>query len=135
MKVVGLNGRSYNININKFVVQGSKSPNKSQYHLKARKLLREMYPYVIMEEVSLPGVSGLALYMDFLVPSLMMGVEVHGRQHYEFVPHFHKNKSSYLQSRRRDAEKKQWCEHNDIVLVELKYSDDEETWRQQIEQC
>ena len=36
-------------------------------------------------------------------------------------------------SKRRDKIKLEWCEINNINLIELKYSDNIDLWRQQIE--
>ena len=138
MKFKGFNGREYNVQLNKYIVRPDNTLKKSQYHLKARQLLREMYAgYSILEEVKLPGSRSphlkSVLFLDFFIPNLMMGVEVHGKQHYEFVPHFHKTKAKYLQALRRDKLKYDWCELNEIDLIILSYEDDIEDWRYQLE--
>jgi hypothetical protein len=63
----------------------------------------------------------------------MLGIEVHGRQHYEFCKFFHKTMAGFLQSNKRDFIKEDWCELNDIELIVLKYSDSIEDWRNQID--
>ena len=77
------------------------------------------------EEVSLPG---CGLYLDIFMPSISLAIEVHGRQHYEFVPFFHKTKMDFLLARKRDRDKIEWCELNDIVLVSLPYNE-EDRWK------
>ena len=138
MKIVGLNGREYNVRLDKYIVKADDTTKKSQYHLKARKLLHQMFAgYSILEEMKLPGSrqSHLksVLFLDFFIPNLGIGIEVHGKQHYEYVPFFHKTKAKYRQAIKRDSLKEEWCELNNINLIVLKYSDDIEDWREQLE--
>jgi len=138
MKVVGLNGREYNINLKKYIVKRNDKTVKSKYHIAARELLADMFSgYTVLEEVKLPGSrcpsKKSALFLDFFIPTLMLGIEVHGRQHYEFCKFFHKTMAGFLQSNKRDFIKEDWCELNDIELIVLKYSDSIEDWRNQID--
>jgi hypothetical protein len=138
MKVVGLNGREYNINLKKYIVKRNDKTVKSKYHIAARELLADMFSgYTVLEEVKLPGSrcpsKKSALFLDFFIPSLMLGIEVHGRQHYEFCKFFHKTMAGFLQSNKRDFIKKDWCELNSIELIVFKYSDSTEHWRNQID--
>jgi len=138
MKVVGLNGREYNINLKKYLVKRNDKTVKSKYHIAARELLADMFSgYTVLEEVKLPGSrcpsKKSALFLDFFIPTLMLGIEVHGRQHYEFCKFFHKTMAGFLQSNKRDFIKEDWCELNDIELIVLKYSDSIEDWRNQID--
>ncbi len=104
----------------------------------ARKLLAEMFKgYTVLEEVKLPGSrcpsKKSALFLDFFIPSLSLGIEVHGQQHYEFCKFFHKTKAGFLTAKKRDFIKEDWCELNSIELIVLKYSDSIEHWRNQID--
>ena len=38
----------------------------------------------------------------------------------------------FLKHRKRDQQKKEWCEKNDIKYVELPYSESEEEWRDRL---
>jgi len=138
MKIVGLNNREYNINLNKYA-KNHKKTNKSSFHLEARRLLKECFPsYFIYEEVSLPGSTNpknkSVLYLDFFIPNLKIGVEIHGRQHFEYVPYFHKNKLGFANHKYRDNLKLEWCDRNQIKLIILRY-DEIDLWRAQIECC
>jgi len=138
MKVLGLNGREYNLNLTKYIVKKDDTTVKSSYHIMARDLLTEMFKgYTILEEVKLPGSrcpsKKSALFLDFLIPNLSLGIEVHGRQHYEFVPFFHKTKAGYLTSVKRDFIKEDWCKLNNINLIVLNYAESLEDWRNQID--
>lgn len=138
MKFTGLNGRTYNIDLSKYLVKEDDTRKRSQYHLAARELLKELYKgYYVYEEMKLPGSRKpnmqSVLYLDFYIPSFDLGIEVHGQQHYEFSQFFHKTKAGFVQSQIRDRVKLEWCEANNIDLVVLKYSDDISVWRNQLE--
>ena len=134
MKVYGLNGKEYNLNLQKYKVYRDDPKKKSKYHIRARKVLSELFSgYNILEEVKLPGSTAShrrsVLYLDFFIPNLMLAGEVHGRQHYEFVPYFHKSKAGFIKSLARDEDKKDWCEVNNIKLIVLSYLDTDDDWR------
>lgn len=138
MKVIGFNGRTYELDIKKYVVDDMDDRPRSQYHLKARSLLHDIVKgYEILEEVKLPGSRNPALksvlFLDFFIPRLSLAVEVHGQQHYEYSKFFHKTRAGFVESQNRDRLKAEWCENNNIQLVILKYSDDIDIWREQIE--
>ena len=121
--MTGLDGKQY-----KLILQSTKRKcrAKSAPHQKALSLLLEILPgVVIFEEVTLPG---CGLYLDIFLPSISLAVEVHGRQHYEFVPFFHKTKADFLLARKRDRDKLEWCNLNDVTLVTLPH-DEEDKWK------
>lgn len=134
MKVTGLNGREYNLDTKKYLI--SNRSKRSFYHLQAREIIVELfYPYQVLEEVMLPGSSTKKskLALDFLIPSCTIGIEVHGEQHFKYVPYFHKSRIGFAQAKKRDLDKKEWCRINDITLVELRWDEDPEYWREKIE--
>ena len=49
-------------------------------------------------------------------------IEIHGRQHYEYVPFFHGSYLGFSDSLKRDRDKKEWCFLNKISLVVLPYN-------------
>lgn len=135
MKVIGLNGKQYHLDLKKYSVQKSTS---SSFHKKARELIAELFNgYNTYEEIKLPGTvdpaKKSALYLDFFIPNATMAIEVHGEQHFKYVPFFHKTKAGFLQHKVRDQRKAQWCELNNITLVELKWDESVEVWREKIE--
>jgi len=73
------------------------------------------------------------LFLDFLIPQIKLGIEVHGQQHYEYTQFFHKNKAEFMLAKAKDEDKIEWCEINKVDLIILKYSDTDEQWRDQIE--
>lgn len=136
MKVTGLNGREYNLDLKKY--KRNHRANASFYHVQARDILHDIFlGYNILEEVKLPGsvepVKKSVLYLDFLIPNARIGVEVHGQQHFKYVPYFHKSKAGFLRAKARDKAKASWCEINDIELIVLRYDSSQEHWREKLE--
>jgi len=81
----------------------------------ARERIKQEYgDQTILEEFTIPK---SRLRIDFFLPNLMMAIEVHGRQHFEFVKHFHGTRKNYIHAKHNDAEKARWCELNNIELV------------------
>lgn len=137
MKVTGINGKEYVWNLTGYDVFNDDKRKRSKYHVRARNLLKEIYnSYRILEEVKLPGSTELhrksVLYLDFYIPSIRLAIEVHGEQHYEYNPFFHKSKADFLKSLARDDDKIKWCELNNIDIIVLKYSESEDEWRNRI---
>ena len=131
MKVIGLDGRSYPFPPSGRMPKENDSQSRSTLHLRAREILRKMYPTERpLEEVTLPGTNGLAA--DFYLPSYKKVVECHGRQHYNFIGHFHGNRLNFLQGRRNDARKQEWCEINSIQFIELPYNETDDEWKQRL---
>lgn len=137
MKVVGINGKEYTWNLTGYDVFNDDKRKRSKFHVKARALLKELFhSYRILEEVKLPGSTQLhrksVLYLDFYIPSIRLAIEVHGKQHYEFCPFFHKSKADFVKGLARDEDKIEWCKLNNINIIILKYSESEDEWRQRI---
>ncbi len=131
MKVVGLDGRNYNWPLHNRSPLGSDPTRRSSGHLRARALLEALFPSDRrLEEVPLPGTGGLRA--DFVLPGRRLVAEVQGRQHGAYVPHFHRTEVGFLGSLGRDRRKAQWCELNDLTLVELDDDESDEQWRERI---
>jgi len=138
MKVTGLNGREYVWNLINYTVDANDKRKRSKYHVRARKVLKQIFhSYRILEEVKLPGSTQShrkgVLFLDFLIPQIKLAIEVHGQQHYEYIPFFHKNKADFAIAKAKDEDKIEWCELNKVDIIVLKYSDTDEQWRDQIE--
>jgi hypothetical protein len=136
-KITGLDGREHKFLFQKNYHRKDRG-GKSQWHTKARDLLVEKFPnYPLYEEVTLPGSSTprrkSSLYLDFYVPQLELAVEVHGRQHYEYVAHFHKTRADFRKSLQRDRDKEEWCQINEISLIVLPWNQTQQ-WEQILDQ-
>lgn len=137
MKVKGINGKEYVWNLTKYDIFYDDTRKRSKYHLRARSLLKEIFhSYRILEEVKLPGSTALhrksVLYLDFYIPSIKMAFEVHGEQHYEYSPFFHKSKADFLKAKARDEDKIEWCRINDIQIIVLNFKENDDEWRKHI---
>src|SRR3990172_12905641 len=62
---------------------------------------------------------GERLELDFYIEEIKIAVEVQGKQHYEYVPHFHGDNDGYKERLRRDRFKKEICESRGIVFIEI----------------
>ncbi len=137
MKIVGFDGNSKKWNLTKYVPDKDDKRHRSKNHLRARAILRKLFPRDrILEEVSLPGSNTQSrkslLYADFFIPSHKLVIEVHGQQHYEFVPFYHKTKLDFYKAKARDRDKVDWCSINSIKIITLKHSDNDDGWRRAI---
>lgn len=111
----------------------AKLSNKSSLHIGARELLKNKYPTLqILEEVPIPLRRGEVLYLDFYLPLKKICIEIHGEQHYKFIPFYHSNKLNYLKSQKRDREKEEWCALNGITYVVLPYNENIEQWTERL---
>ena len=62
---------------------------------------------------------GHNLEIDCFNQELRLGLEYHGRQHYEYVEYFHRNKEDFLNQKYRDEMKRQRCRDHGINLIEV----------------
>lgn len=101
--------------------------NKSSLHLDARELLHKCFPTLqILEEIPIQVRRSETLYLDFYIPLTKKCVEVHGEQHFEYNQFFHKSMLGFVKHKKRDKDKKEWCELNGLTLIELCYNNKSE---------
>lgn len=131
MKVVDLNGREHGWNLNGLRPKNNDIRPRSQHHLRARNLLKSLFPTdQILEEVPLPGTR---LRADFYLPMRKLAIEVHGEQHYKFIQYFHGSKKGFLRAKKNDQDKILWFQNNNIQVVELPYTETDNEWRRRIQ--
>jgi hypothetical protein len=107
----------------------AKLTSKSSLHMLGRELITKIYPTLqILEEVPVPIKRSETYYFDFYIPIIKKVIEIHGEQHYKFVTFYHTTQLSFIKSQKRDREKIEWCEINNIKYVELPYNENEEQW-------
>jgi hypothetical protein len=134
MNIVDLDNNTKQWNLKGYISKAT-ATNKSTYHIRARQLLHELFPTLqILEEVSIPVRPKEVLYLDFYLPLIKTCVEVHGEQHYKFIPFYHTTKLNFLKAKKRDNEKKEWCEQNNITYVELPYNENLDDWTKKIDE-
>jgi hypothetical protein len=129
---MGLDGKTYSWTFSGNMPDYDDEKNRSSLHLLARNILKSIYPMDrILEEVSLPGSNGLTA--DFWLPLRKTIIEVHGEQHYKYIPFFHNTVLNFYHSKRNDKNKAEWCSINNIFLIELPFNESEQQWRKRIE--
>ena len=63
----------------------------------------------------------------FEIKSNKIVIEYNGLQHYKYIPHFHNHdEENFIIQQNRDNKKKQYCQENNIILLEIPYSDNEQ---------
>lgn len=72
--------------------------------------------HVVCEEFLVPG---SRLRCDLLNFTRKIAVETHGRQHEQFVKHFHKTRSGFTRAFTRDLIKYKWLEANGFQVIEI----------------
>jgi hypothetical protein len=130
LKVIGFDNRFYNLELK------NKDINGSAGHAFAKILLKKLFPNDnIYEEVTLRGskkaLKDHDLRSDFIIPAHKIIIEVHGEQHYKYVPHYHNDKKDFIESIKRDNRKKEWCQLNNIKYIELQTGKEDE-WERRI---
>lgn len=111
----------------------AKLGNKSSLHTQARDIIKKNYPTLqILEEVPVPIKKNDQYYFDFYLPMIKTAIEIHGEQHYKFVSFYHANMLGFIKSQKRDKEKIEWCELNNIKYIELPFNENTEQWIERI---
>ena len=132
MLIKDLDGNTHNWQLTGNMAKG-KISNRSSLHLTTRSIIAQNYPTLqILEEVPIPLKHRETLYLDFYLPLKKTCIEVHGEQHYKFVPFYHSTILNFLKSQKRDREKEEWCELNNIKHVVLRYDENEQIWNERI---
>lgn len=64
-----------------------------------------------------------SLRLDIYIPKYALAIEYHGKQHFEFVGHFHGTNQGFLEAIKRDFDKVQACKDVGITLIAFDYRD------------
>ena len=59
--------------------------------------------------------------LDIYIEDKNLCIEYNGKQHYEYIPFFHKDKEAFKRSQKRDQLKKELLKQHNIKLVQIKY--------------
>jgi hypothetical protein len=131
MQVKDLDGNTYNWQLIGNIAHGAVL-NKSSLHLEARSMIHEHFPTLqVLEEVPVNVRKTELLYLDFYLPLIKKCIEVHGEQHYKFSRFFHNTPLGFIKHKKRDQDKKEWCELNNITYIELPF-DKKDEWIKRI---
>lgn len=121
-------GKKLNLkNIYVYKPQRSASENKfdSRGEIECRRFLETIFqmpfPKARPDFLQNP-VTGYNLEIDCFNPTLRLGVEYNGQQHYSFSSFFHRNVEASTNQKYRDELKRRICEENGITLIEVPYT-------------
>ncbi len=120
MKFKTLNGKEVRLNViaDHYPVR-SRATSKSEGQFNLGRQIQSIYGLaaVILEEFPIPDER---LFLDFYLPHHTLVFEFQGTQHDTFNKFFHLNKDGFKRSQERDSRKAEWCQVNNIVLVEIR---------------
>ena len=124
MQVIDLDGKAHKLSFS----ANKNAKRRSKLCQEALDLLKKIFPTMTpLEEVSIAVDSKTTLYLDIFFPLLSLVVEVQGEQHTKQSNFFHADKLAFGRQKVNDRRKKEWCEINNIRLVELQY-DQKDRW-------
>lgn len=85
--------------------------------------IRAIFPEMLLVEEKCVTYGNQRLFLDIFLPQLGIVVEVHGRQHDEFVEHFHGDAAGFRASKVRDRLKEEWADIEGLTMVILREDD------------
>lgn len=105
------------IGVQKYTIDWDGS-SKSKFQKSVKDFLYKYWArHVVFEEFP---VAGTRMTLDFYNANNKIAIEVQGGQHTKYVPFFHGSyKNNYLMQLKRDHQKHDFCQLNDIKLVEI----------------
>ena len=131
MKIQDLDGNIHKWKIEGSIVRSNDQRPRSQLHLTARSLIKEIYPTLqICEEVSAQIKRDRKVFLDFYINTIKTVVEVHGQQHYKFNSLYHTSAQDFLNQKKRDQDLQDWCVLNNLNYIELPFNEDKDKWHQ-----
>ena len=79
-------------------------------------------PDFLKNNVTSTDISTYNMELDCYNDDLKLAVEYNGRQHYNYVPHFHKNREAFYNQKYRDELKRIKCREHGVHLIEVPYT-------------
>lgn len=80
-------------------------------------LLKKVFPHYTILTEHFVVFKGSRLFFDFYIKEMGILIEAQGRQHDEFVKHFHGDAGGFLAAKQRDHLKMEYCEKKDLLLI------------------
>jgi hypothetical protein len=107
-----------------------KPPQESKGEIECRKVLEEIFgttfpkarPNILRNSVTSENGSDFNLELDCYNERLKLAVEYNGQQHYKYIPYFHKTRDAFQNQKYRDYMKRDLCQKNGIMLIEVPYT-------------
>jgi hypothetical protein len=111
----------YNVNhINNFIKAGRES--EGQYITRLCLNILFNTHFTTIRPDWLKNINGFNLELDCFNNELMLAIEYNGRQHYQYVPFFHKHINNFYDNIARDETKLQLCQSIGIQLIVIDYN-------------
>jgi hypothetical protein len=105
------------------IKNGTWCPNCASH--KSEKLCREIFEDLLLEPFLTKRPKWLeGLELDGYNKDLNIAFEYNGKQHYEFIKHFHNNIEKFEQQKNRDKKKYAICQKRDLNLILVPYQYD-----------
>ncbi len=124
MKVLGLNGRWYPLDLKRSRINWDRKVSAPQKAVKD--FLRPYWDIkgiVVTEETVLPG-CGRALRMDLINWNRRIAIEVSPQSSHSFNQFFHKSRVGFSAAVKRDLDKERWAKANEFKhFIELSEED------------
>ena len=117
MRLYNVKGKLQSKSVTKYLIKwDKKSRSKLQFNVK-QFLKQHWENHVVYEEFP---VYGTKLKVDLVNATKKIAIEVNGPQHDNFNKFFHGNsRAKYLESIKRDIQKREWLELNDFIIMEI----------------
>jgi hypothetical protein len=116
MKFKNIYGREVNKNIIPYIVNWQKKVG-SNAQTNVKKFFAQYWAgHIVCEEFP---VLGSKMRCDLINFTKKIAIETHGQQHDKFVPFFHKNRTNFKNSCKRDLVKHNWLELNGFKVIEI----------------
>jgi hypothetical protein len=117
MKFKNLYGKEKTLkNARKYLIDWRKK-TRSKFQDNVKRFLKPYWQEdFVFEELKLVDTR---LTFDFFNANKRVAIEVQGQQHTKFVPFFHSSRGKFLQQLKRDCKKLEFCEINNIKLIEI----------------
>ena len=116
MRLYNIYGKLQSRIVKKYLINWNKK-SRSQIQFKVKQFLKPYWENQIVYE-EFP-VYGSKMKVDILNATKKIAIEVQGKQHTEFNKFFHKTRGNYLESIKRDHQKREWLKLNNFKLVEI----------------
>jgi hypothetical protein len=116
MKFKNIFGKDVNKNINKYLVKWNE-PCRSKVQFNIKKFFETYWKtHIVVEEFP---VFGSRMKCDLINFTKKIAVETHGLQHDKFVKYFHRTRTGFKKSVKRDLQKYSWLEMNGFQIIEI----------------
>ena len=86
-------------------------------------LIIQEFPHCTVKKEYSVKYKGQQLFFDYYLKDYRILFEIQGRQHSEYVKHFHRDKRGFIKSKKRDNLKIAYCDENNLTLITINYDE------------